>query len=161
MEQNKTRPMTPFDNLVTPPYLYTLKLLLPYMPLTNQRFLGIYIKFLELRHAMENFNGFPASGSFASSGHASPFGMFEDLKPYMSPGERDMMDQMSGMMGMMEMMKAMQASAGDDGSANEGGDSSFGGFNPMDMMMGMLDPEQQEMLKTYSSMFDSGTDDSE
>ncbi len=56
MEQNTLKPMTPFDNLVTPPFLYTLKLLLPYTPPSVQRFFGIYIKFLEFRNI---FKGFP------------------------------------------------------------------------------------------------------
>ena len=79
MEQNPPKPMTPFDNLVTPPFLYTLKLLLPYTPPSIQRFFGVYIKFLELR-----------------------------LKPYMNPSEKEMMEQMSGMMNMMEMVQNMQ-----------------------------------------------------
>ena len=61
MEQNPPKPMTPFDSLITPPFLYTLKLLLPYIPSSMQRFLGIYIKYLELRHAMEYFQGFTSN----------------------------------------------------------------------------------------------------
>ncbi len=58
MEHKPPKPMTPFDNMVTPPFLYTLKLMLPYTPPSTQRMLGIYIKFLELRYTLSHFNGF-------------------------------------------------------------------------------------------------------
>ncbi|GFI49591.1 MAG: hypothetical protein HFG94_11345 [Dorea sp.] len=140
MEQNPPKPMTPFDSLVNPPFLYTLKLLLPYTPPSMQRFLGIYIKFLELRHAMEYFQGFAS--------HAQPKDMLDGLKPYMSPAEKEMMEQMSGMMNMMEMVQNMQAMS--DSSPQDSG-----GFNPLDMMKGMLSPEQQEMFDMYNAMFEN------
>lgn len=130
--------MTPFDNLVTPPFLYTLKLLLPYTPPSVQRFFGIYIKFLELRHTMEYFQGFSSS----------PSNILEGLKPYMNPAEKEMMEQMSGMMNMMEMVRSMQSMSE---SSPEGSD----GFNPMDMMKSMLSPEQQEMFEMYNTMFEN------
>lgn len=139
MEQNPPKPMTPFDNLVTPPFLYTLKLLLPYTPPSMQRFFGIYIKFLELHHTMEYFQGFSSS---------SPSNILEGLKPYMEPAEKEMMEQMSGMMNMMEMVKSMQSMSE---SSSEGSDA----FNPMDMMKSMLSPEQQEMFEMYNTMFEN------
>ena len=142
MEQNPPKPMTPFDNLVTPPFLYTLKLLLPYTPPSMQRFFGIYIKFLELHHTMEYFQGFSSS---------SPSNILEGLKPYMEPAEKEMMEQMSSMMNMMEMVRSMQSMPeGTSDSSAQG----FGAFNPMDMMKGMLSPEQQEMFEMYSTMFE-------
>ena len=142
MEQNPPKPMTPFDNLVTPPFLYTLKLLLPYTPPSMQRFFGIYIKFLELHHTMEYFQGFSSS---------SPSNILEGLKPYMEPAEKEMMEQMSSMMNMMEMVRGMQSmSEGASDSSSQG----FGAFNPMDMMKGMLSPEQQEMFEMYNTMFE-------
>ena len=138
MEQNSLKPMTPFDNLVTPPFLYTLKLLLPYTPPSAQRFFGIYIKFLEFRHTMEYFQGFSSS----------PSNILEGLKPYMNPAEKEMMEQMSGMMNMMEMVKSMQSMSE---SSSEGSDA----FNPMDMMKSVLSPEQQEMFEMYNTMFEN------
>ncbi len=140
MERPPLKPMTPFDNLVTPPFLYTLKLLLPYTPASAQRFLAIYIKFLELRYAMEHFRGFPSDTSSQN--------ILEGLKPYMSPSEKEMMEQMSSMMNMMEMVQNMQAMS--DSSSKDSGN-----FNPMDMMKGMLSPEQQEMFDMYNTMFEN------
>lgn len=148
MERKTPKPMTPFDNMVTPPSLYTLKLLLPYTPSSNQRSLGIYIKFMELQYTMEHFYGFSFQKNRKTSGPASAtFSVFEDLKPYMAKEEMEMMEQMEMMMNMMEMVQGMQTA--------EGGGGASGGFNPMDMMMGMLSPDQQNMFQMYNSMFDA------
>ena len=125
MEEKKPKPMTPFDCMLTPPHLYTLKLMLPYTPVNTQRMLGIYIKFLELRHTMEYFYGF--SENFSSTS------MLEQLKNYMDPSEREKMEQMMQMMNMMEMVQNLQSA---------------------DALKGMFSPEQQEMFNMYSSMFD-------
>lgn len=143
MEQNSPKPMTPFDTMVNPPFLYTLKLMLPCMPVSMQRFLGIYIKFLELRHAMEYFQGFPS--------RTQPKDLLDGLKPYMSTSEKEMMEQMSGMMNMMKMVQNMHAMS--DSSSQDPA-----GFNPMEMMKGMLSPEQQEMFDMYNAMFENEPD---
>ena len=96
MEHKPPRPMTPFDNMVTPPFLYTLKLMLPYTPPSTQRMLGIYIKFLELRYTLSHFNGF---------GNADSSRLFDLLKDYLGPEEQEMMEQMEMLMNMMEMMQ--------------------------------------------------------
>ncbi len=139
MEQNPPKPMTPFDNLVTPPFLYTLKLMLPFTPPSIQRFFGIYIKFLELRHTMEYFKGFASNPSSSN--------ILEGLKPYMNPAEKEMMEQMSSMMNMMEMVQNMQAMS----DSSKDSDA----LSPMDMMKSMLSPEQQEMFKMYNTIFEN------
>lgn len=139
MEQHPPKPMTPFDNLVTPPFLYTLKLLLPYTPPSIQRFFGVYIKFLELRHTMEVFQGFTSD--------PSPSNILEGLKPYMDPAEKEMMEQMSGMMNMMEMVQNMQKMSDSSQDSKP--------FDPMDMMKSMMSPEQQEMFEMYNTMFEN------
>ena len=96
MEHKPPKPMTPFDNMVTPPFLYTLKLMLPYTPPSTQRMLGIYIKFLELRYTLSHFNGF---------GNADSSRLFDLLMDYMGPEEQEMMEQMEMLMNMMEMMQ--------------------------------------------------------
>ena len=144
MEQEKPKPMTPFDVLTSPSGLYTLKLLLPYAPKSIQHFLAIYIKFSELTYTFNHFRSFTKA--------RAPIHIFEDLGPYMSPEEKEIMEQMEGMMNMMEMVLYMQSVSDPMFQAASEGES---GFNPMDLMKGMLSPEQQEMFDMYSSMFDS------
>ena len=100
MERFPPKPMTPLDELVTPPSLYTMKLLLPYMPSSLQRTLAIFVKFFEFRQTMEMFYGFGNTGKPISSA-----AIFNDLKPYMNPKEQEMMEQMEMLMNMMEMMQ--------------------------------------------------------
>lgn len=129
MEHKGPRPMTPFDNLVTPPMLYTLKLMLPYTPAQTQRTLGVYIKFLELRYTLEHFYGFSSQNSSGS--------ILEGLKDYMGPEEKEMMEQMEMMMNMMEMMQNSP-----DASGMPDISDMFGGM--FDGMPGMSDFGEQK-----------------
>ncbi len=148
MDRFPPRPMTPLDELVTPPSLYTLKLLLPYMPSSAQRTLAVFIKFFEFRRTLEIFYGFGNDGKPVSSGR-----ILNDLKPYMNPQEQEMMEQAESMMNMMEMMKQMQT---DTGSSSDGSEPS-----PFDLMKGMLDPEQQHMFDMYNDIFNNAVNSAE
>ena len=125
MEERTPKPMTPFDCMVTPTYLYTMKLMLPYTPTSMQRMLGIYIKFQELQHTMQYFYGFRED--------YPPSSMLERLKNFMEPSEREKMEQMMQMMNMMEMVQNLQSA---------------------DALKGMFSAEQQEMFNMYSNIFD-------
>lgn len=137
MDKKMPRPMTPFDLLTVPDDLYSIKLFLPYTPVSMQRFLAIYVKFIELHHTITYFHGFPSRSPSSD--------MMADLKPYLSEKERSMMEQAENMMHMMEMWQSMQSMA----------DASDPDMNPMDFMKTMLTPEQQEMFDMYSQMFDT------
>lgn len=103
MESKTLKPMTPFDNLVTPHFVYALKLMLPYTPRSMQRMLGLLLKFMELQYTMDHFYGF--------GNEKSPADALNTLKDFMSPEEQDMMEQMEMMMNMMEMMQDMPDTA--------------------------------------------------
>lgn len=167
MEKKPPKPMTPFDELVTPPHLQMLKLFLPYTPASNQQFLGVFIKFMELQQTISvfrNWGGTLHSQAFSQTPAPSPVQMFQDFKPYLPPQASEMMDTFMNMMNIMEMAQMFQdvmpdQSAGmpDNTASNSGPAQSAGpfsgGFNPMDMMMGMLNPEQQNMFQMYNTMF--------
>lgn len=142
MDKTPPRPMTPLDELVTPHFLYTLKLLLPYVPPSMQRTCAIFLKFFELKRTIELFYGFDENRKKNSSSN-----ILNDLKPYMSPKEREMMEQMEGMMNMMEMMQQMQNVSGASSDGNESA-------SPFDFMKGMMDPEQMQMFDMYNNIFE-------
>ncbi len=142
MEARPPKLMTPFDSLVISDPLYTLKLLLPYTPPSAQRMLAVYIKFQEFRYTLEYFWGFPRSGS--------PDHLLQDLKPYMTPQERETMEQMEGMLNMMELMQEFPVLSGQE----EDGAGSGGFPSSIDLIKHMLTPEQQELFHTYSTFFD-------
>lgn len=143
MKNQPPKLMTPFDELVNPSFTYTLKLLLPYLPVSMQRVCAILLKFFELRYTLDTFYGFTNSHFLFSSDS-----LFQDLKPYMPPEDQEMMEQFSSMMHMMEVMKTMQNQDSFSSAENTGN------FSPFDMLKGMMDPSQQEMFETYSNMFD-------
>lgn len=170
MEQKPQKPMIPFDELVTPPMLQMLKLFLPYTPASNQRFLGVFVKFLELRETISFFQR-PSYNSytraFSSSQASSPMEMLIEMRPYLPPQQAGMMESFLNMMNIMEMVQMFQDSApggenafgdmGGSGNADNSGNMFSGGFNPMDMVMGMLTPDQQNMFQMYNNMFSDET----
>lgn len=201
MEKQPPRPMTPFDELVVPRQLQMLKLFLPYTPSSNQQFLGVFVKFLELKETMaffQNCGNNLHTQAFSRSSPPTAMEMLQEIKPYMPPKEAEMMDTFSNMMNIMEMVQMFQGSGADAGgspfgdmadifSAFGGGfggaggenpengssentdtgsgggfggmgnasDMFSGGFNPMDMMMGMMTPDQQNMFQMYNHMFEN------
>lgn len=170
MENKTPKPMTPFDEMVTPPHLQMLKIFLPYTPASNQQFLGIFIKFMEFQQTIsffQNFGNSIHSQTFGQKASASPTDMFQDLKPYLPSQAAEMADSFMNMMNMMEMMQMFQENSSEQGNENtsdkeqtEGSPSGpfSGGFNPMDMMMGMLTPDQQNMFEMYNTMFSGESD---
>ncbi|WP_346663801.1 hypothetical protein [uncultured Merdimonas sp.] len=100
MKSKKPRIMTPFDDLITPPGLYAMKLLLPCLPPGLQHVLAVYIKVTELSRTIADFRGF--------SGF-SPEDLLTELKSCMSREELDQLEQMESVMNIMEMMRQTDA----------------------------------------------------
>jgi hypothetical protein len=152
MEKKPPRPMIPFDELVNPPMLQMLKLFLPYTPASNQKFLGIFVKFLEFKETVSFFQGsdydLQAQG-WNENQPSSPMEILMELKPYLPPREAEMLETLLNMMNMMEMFRTFS----DNPEAESSKD-----LDPMNMAMGMLTPEQQDMFQMYSSMFSNEGD---
>lgn len=176
MEKRPPRPMPPFDELTIPSELQTLKLLLPYTPVSEQQSIWILIRFLELQHTIQFFRQQQNRLHSQTFRHfpASTEDMLKEIGPYLPPETAAMLDTFRNAMNIMEMMQMFQEntdasgnhSADTDASGNSPGNHSadtdspeqqspfnFSGINPMDLMMGMLSPEQQEMFQMYQSMF--------
>ncbi|CUX30576.1 hypothetical protein [Clostridium sp. C105KSO13] len=152
MEKKPSKPMIPFDELVNPPMLQMLKLFLPYTPASNQKFLGIFAKFLEFKETISFFQGSNydlQAQSRNENQSSSPLEMLTELKPYLPPREAEMIETLLNMMNMMEVMRTFTDNP-ETASSGEG--------NPMDMAMGMLTPEQQDMFQMYNSMFSTEGD---
>lgn len=150
MDPKQPEPMTPFDEITEPRQLRFLKLLLPFLPASNQRILGVFIKFLELQHTIQVFRHTADSVFFQFSNQNrttlnNPSALLEAMIPYLSSEELQTANTFRSAMSMMEMMQAF--------SQQNGNSESDTGFNPMDFMMGMLSPEQQDLFQTYQTMF--------
>ena len=149
--------MTPLDELVTTPELQMIKLLIPYAPASGRQTLAGMVKFMELREALRLFRG-RSSGlqaqTVSENGPLSPIDILNSFRPYLKPKEASMLDMIINIREMMSVMEMMQAQQ----SGSEGNSSSF---DPMELLSGMLPPEQQEMFRTYSDMFSHASDSAE
>lgn len=108
MEKRPPLPMTPFDTQVTSSELQMMKLLLPYIPDSFQKFLAFFIKFSELQNTIRYFS-LMERRCFKESfkkGTSSPIDILEDLKPYIGK-DADTIDSILSAMNMMNMMKNM------------------------------------------------------
>lgn len=156
MEPRQPEPMTPFDEITVPRQLRFLKLLLPFLPASNRQMLGILIKSMELQHTIQLFQNTADSifQQISENGRKplnNPADLLEMMLPYLSSEELETANTFRSAMSMMEMMQMFSQQRE---HSNE--DPSF---HPMDMMMGMLSPEQQEMFENYQAMFsDLNTD---
>ncbi|MDD3403172.1 MAG: hypothetical protein PHQ72_07435 [Hespellia sp.] len=104
------KPVTLFDELITPPSLQILKLFIPYVPPEQQKTLAIYEKYLEFQSTIEFFQKKQNSIHIQSetSEELTFSTIFEKMKPYLSGHEKEMVDSISNAMNMMEMMKQFQ-----------------------------------------------------
>lgn len=161
MNQEPPKPMTPFDEMTIPAELQMLKLFLPYTPAPNREFLGVFIKFQELRHTISFFQkstGDLSAQSLGGGDAPSLPEILESLKPYLPRQSAEILDTFLGFANIMEMAQMFQGQSGSSGGGGFPGTGDMGAafsgqMNPMDMMMGMLSPEQQSMFQMYSSMF--------
>ena len=141
MEDWTINQMTPFDCRIATQSLQLTKLLIPYLPRETQRIMAIYVKFMEFQNTWSSFHAFKQKSYTTQD-------IFQELRPYMPPSACDSIDNLLNMMSMMEMMQSMQEMQ----DTNSDGASGFS-FDPMQMMQGMLTPEQQGMFDMYNNMF--------
>ena len=146
MEDWTINQMTPFDCRIATQSLQLTKLLIPYLPRETQRIMAIYVKFMEFQNTWSSFR------AFRQKSHTTQ-DIFQELRPYMPPSACDSIDNIMNMMSMMEMMQSMQNT--------DSGESSGFGFDPMQMMQGMLTPEQQGMFDMYNTMFSAESENCE
>ena len=99
MEDWNTRQMTPFDCLIASPTLQITKLLIPYLPPNTQKFLAIYVKFIEFQNTLSTFRSFRQKSNSAED-------IIQELRPYMPRSAFESIEQIQNMMSMMEMFQS-------------------------------------------------------
>lgn len=149
MDKLTPGPMTPFDELVTTPNLQIMKLLIPYTPKSGRKILAAFIKFTELKETIRMFSHSDAihAQNFGNNGPASPHDILKSFRPYLNENQQTMLDTIANINEMMSFMEMMQNSAQD----LDHGDGNI--FDPMELLAGMLSPEQQEAFHMYSDIF--------
>ena len=122
MKDDTSNVMTPFDCYTATNTLQLLKILIPFLPPSNQRMMAVYVRFSELQHIFSSFRNMKQRP-------LSPENILDGMKPYLSDTDLETFDQMSNMMNMMSMMQEMQS-------------MTDGNFDPMSMMAGMFTQEE-------------------
>lgn len=165
MEEKGTSPVSAFDSLFTTNKIQMLKVLLAWIPPSQQGMFAVYIKFLELQHALTLLhrpgtlfvNSRHLSADFFSGDNSDTIELLDELLPYSSQAERSKIDNMKSMlqnmgrikemMEMAEMMKEMFP----DGF---GGGENPMGMTPMDIlsnMAGMSGMDMSDMAAAFDS----------
>lgn len=155
MDNDQPGFMTPFDELVTSPELQIMKLLIPYAPASGRQVLAAFVKFREFRETVRLFRGSGgiSAQAFGDSNGGTPLDILSSFRPYLKPREAAALDMVINLKEMMSVIEIMQ-------DANSSGENGMP-FNPMEILSGMLTPEQREMFQTCSDLFAGPTDSAE
>lgn len=151
MEEKGTSPVTAFDTFFTTNKIQMLKVLLAWIPPSQQGMFAVYIKFLELQHTLTLLhrpgmfftNSRHLSADFFSGDNSDTIELLDELLPYSSRAERSRIDNMKNMLQSMGKMKEMMEMAemmkemfpdGFGGGENPFGMPSMDGMTPMDIL---------------------------
>ena len=181
MEKHDKDFLQTFDALYTTNQIQIMKILLPYCNPDSRRGLAVMIKFMEFDYTLRFARTHPET--FREE--ALPFSLIDicdKIKNYCSPQVRSMLEQFQSIQNAMQMYEEMKqymdlfqgmgtndtdgaagAADGKDSAPESGqdgekaGNNPFfsGGMNPMDMLMGMLSPDQQSMFQMFQSDFNT------
>lgn len=178
MGKNEHDKIIAFDTLYTNNHIQMLKIVMPYFDEPMRRWLAVYIKYLEFRHALDRYH----SPSYALSGCS--FGKEEfslnkicsELLPFCTENEKEKLEQIANIFRSMEMYKEMSrtmemmkdfapdlftegfggifpSGASPNNSEESDNDSSNSNNNRnngmMEMLMGMLSPDQKAMFEMF------------
>lgn len=147
-----------FDSMITTHSMKLIKTALPYIDISEQRFLSIYLKFSEFVNTIQLFSEKPSELSAckkksADTGNVSK--MLHALKNVCDDKERETMDMILNFMQAMQLYQSYNeffATSRENNSEHENA-TSGNGFQNMDLMKALLTPEQQSMFETYKSLF--------
>lgn len=163
MDFSGTDKITAFDTLFSTNHIQMLKILLSYSDTQSQKFLAVYIKFLELNYTIEfckrnqhmQSECFPLCGCTTRDFSPDIQKLCAELLPFCTETEKKQLEQIKnlfqGMSMATEMSKTLEMIKEfmpDMSDFSPDGNS----FNMEDMLMNMLSPEQKEMFTMFGGM---------
>ena len=161
MEKQDNYSIQAFDTLYTTNQIQLLKILLPFCSPNMRGSLVVMIRFMEFQYTLSFVRAHPES--FLAE--PLPFSLneiCEKMKNYCPPGLRPMLEQFQSMQNalqmyeeMKQMMEMFQGMEAENPAQDTGSFGQSGGFDPMNMLSGMLSPEQMEMFRMLQSDFGS------
>lgn len=146
MSEQQDIKLTDLDYLIGSHHLQMMKAALPYMNVSEQRFISIFVKMNELNKTMELFK----DGEVAAMGICSmekqattPIDMLNAIKPFATTYEQDFIDLISNFMQGSRIYSSYQATMNPETPPAENGFK-----NPMDQIRNFLSPDQQSRIDT-------------
>lgn len=139
MEEELFRGLPAIDRIANGEQFLMMKAALPYLDFSMQQPLAVYIKFMELQNIFQ-FYQHPGDMSICSAAASrnSPMEMLQEISQYCNPAMREQFQQLLQIFQMLDLFSSMQAGASQE-----------------DLLGSFLSPEQQEMFRTYETMFRS------
>lgn len=148
MDNKETVHASALDKAITTNNILMLKTMIPYVSGDKQKFISVYVKYLELMNTISYFgsNKIPYSTTDETPAHLDLFDLLSEIKPFLSRRDQDLVDSFANMAQVMKMYDSYK-----DIFNPGGGDEESSG--PFDALKGMLSPEQQAMFDMYQNMF--------
>lgn len=158
MEKNEHDKIIAFDTLYTNNHIQMMKIVMPYFDEPMRGKLAVYIKYLEFRHTLDCYhsNSYELSGCSFNRKEFNMKKICSELLPFCTGEEKKKLEQIANifqsiemykeMSRTMEMMKDFAPDLFSEGSENNNANQNNG---MMEMLMGMLSPEQKSMFEMF------------
>lgn len=146
-----------FDSKITTHNMKLIKAALPYIQVSEQRFLSIYLKFSEFINTIDFFSHNNASVTACEQDTDSQGNLLEmvnALKNVCDDTECETLDMILNFLQAMQIYKTYSEFYKASGEVQqENQESDAPQFQNMDILKAFLSPEQQTMFETYKSLF--------
>lgn len=154
-----------FDSLIQNDRLQMIRTALPYMHLSGQRFLSIYLKLLELKNTVSLFQSDESTLSACAlqKENGNLLELLHDIRKYCPPDRQEAIDQILNFANMYQMYQTYQAMSqeftpassedADESALPQPSDNSAPNLNfaTMEQLKSMLPPKQRTIFETYLS----------
>ena len=155
MEQTSNE-LTEFDSVICDSRIQMMKSAIPFVGPREQRFLSIYVKYIELSKTINLVKNLrPDSLGICSITGKKPSGdntdFIQTIKKYCTASERETIDMITNMMNAYKMIRLYKETmTSDENNSSDHQDNSI--FN---ILKNQLSPEQQEMFDMYSAIINT------
>lgn len=146
-----------FEEKITTHNMKLIKTALPYIQISEQRFLSIYLKFSEFVNTIQFFSKNETSLTACeqpSNSQGNLLEMVTALKNVCNDTERETLDILLNFLQAMQLYKTYSELYKTSEEFKQSDDmSGTSQFQNMDMLKSFLSPEQQNIFETYKSLF--------
>lgn len=163
MNDDQDLKLTDLDYLIGNHHLQMMKAALPFMGVSEQKMLSVFVKFNELQRTITLFKdeevaslGICSMGAPAQK--RSLPDMLNAIKPYGNTAEQDMIDLISNFLQGNRLFSSFQGNPGESEPVEAAGFNPGYGpppparKSPLEQIKGFLPPEQQSKLETMQLM---------